>query len=83
MKKVFINVDVPAVSKTYDFRVPINMKVKEAIVLIYQIISEEFIGIVKDSEKANLLMKDCNVILGKEAKFLDYSIKDEDRFILI
>jgi|GEM_PF-3255930 len=83
MKKVFISVNVPAVSKTYDFRVPVNMKIQESIVLIYQIIGEEFAGIVKDHETANIFMTDYNVILNKNAKFSDYSIKDEDKFVLI
>ena len=83
MKKVFISVNVPAVSKDYDFRVPLNMKVNEAITLIYQIICEEFAGIAKDSDAANLFMTGCNIILDKGAKFSDYFINDEDKFILI
>jgi len=83
MKKAFISVNVPAISKTYDFRVPLNMKVKEAIGLIYQIIGAEFVGIEKDYELANLFMIDSNIILSKDLKLLDYSIQDEDKFVLI
>jgi uncharacterized ubiquitin-like protein YukD len=83
MKKVFISVVVPAIFRIYDFRIPLNMKIREGIALIYQIIGEEYVGVAKDFEAANLFMTDCNIILNKDTKFLDYFIKDEDKFILI
>jgi len=83
MKKIFICVGIPAVSKKYDFKIPAKMRIKDAIILMYQIIGEEFQGILKDIESAGLFMPACKIVLSGEARFLDYQIKDEDYFILI
>lgn len=83
MKKIFINVQVPAISKNFDFKIPYNMKVKDAILLIYQLIGEEFSGIKKDAVKAKLILIENKIELKHDNNLSDYILKDEDKFLLL
>jgi len=83
MKKIFISVNVPAVSKIYDFKISPKMKIKDAILLMYQIIGEDFQGILKDINNADMFMLSCNIILKKDLRLLDYEIRDEEKFVLL
>lgn len=80
--KISINVEIPALSSTYDFIVPSNMAIQDAQKLMIRILSSEY-GISDNSKEVILIDKKDNSALRLECSFIQVGITDGAKLLLI
>jgi len=82
MKKLSVNIDVPAIGQCHDFLIPANMAVKDVITLIKNILVSEY-GVADSLSDITLFGKDDARALRTECSFSQLGISDGAELILI
>ena len=82
MKKLSVNIDIPAIGQCHDFLIPANMAVKDVITLITNILISEY-GITGNLSDVTLFGKDDARALRTECSLAQIGISDGAKLILI
>ena len=84
VQMINISVFSPGIGKKFDFSIPANMCIKNAVELIVKIISEEFSGVNNSSmAKHSLIKQSTGEILNESFNLLQSGIFSGDKFILV
>lgn len=82
MEKISISVRIPALSNTYEFMVPSNMSIRNALYLMIKILSSEY-GISEKRTDVMLFDTNDNSALRMECSFTQLGISDGDKLLLM
>lgn len=82
MEKISVEVEIPALSSTYDFIIPSNMSVQNAQNLMIRILNSEY-GISDKSTDVILFDKDDNRVLRLECSFTQLGISDGAKLLML
>ena len=82
MKKLSVNIDIPAIGQCHDFLIPANMAVKDVIALIVKILVSEY-GVSGSLSDVTLFGKDDARALRTECGLSQLGISDGAKLILI
>jgi len=82
MRKLSVNIDVPAIGQCHDFLIPANMAVKDVISLITNILVSEY-GIAGNVSDVTLFGKDDARALRTECSLVQLGVSDGAKLLLI
>ena len=82
MEKISIAVKVPALGDIYDFIVPNNMSIRDALKLMIKILNSEY-GISEKSTDVMLFDMKDNKVLRMECSFAQLGISDGAKLLMI
>ena len=82
MRKLSVNIDIPAIGQCHDFLIPANMAVKDVITLIVNILVSEY-GVSNSLSDIMLFGKDDAKALRTECSLLQLGISDGAKLILL
>ena len=82
MEKISIAVKVPALGDIYDFIVPNNMSIRDALKLMIKILNSEY-GISEKSTDVMLFDMKDNKVIRMECSFAQLGISDGAKLLMI
>lgn len=83
MQKLLIDVEVPAIQRTFEVNVPDNLSVGKTISLLSKLVSEQSNGLFVPSENDVLYKKSDNRIMNNDCTLLDYHVLNGDKLVLL
>lgn len=82
LENLSVSVRIPALKDTYDFTIPSNMLVQDAITLMTRILNSEY-GISGAINNVVLIDKGDNTVLSMSDSFAEQGISDGAKFLLV
>ncbi len=83
MEKVFVILEVPAISQQFEIQLPLSLRISDATRMLSQMASEQSGGLYISSNHEFLCLQEKNQLLKETATVSDYMIRNGSHLLLI